>query len=265
MIASLMPWTLMSICSAVTPSVVPVTLKSMSPNASSLPRMSVSTANLPSLPVTRPIAAPATGALIGTPASISASVEPHVEAIEVDPFEVTHSDTTRMTYGKLFLARQDGHERSLGERAVADLAPARAAHRLVLARRIGRQVVVVQVALRLLGADGVDALDVGRRSERGDRQRLRLAAGEEPRAMRPRQEADLDRDRPDRLQVAAVHADALVEHQLADDLLVQQAGEVLARSAPPCAPRRSVRRPPRFEAPLRCERIALATVSLDRR
>jgi hypothetical protein len=47
----------------------------------------------------RPIAAPATGALIGTPASIRARVEPQVEAIEVEPLEVTHSLTSRMTYG----------------------------------------------------------------------------------------------------------------------------------------------------------------------
>ena len=39
-----MPVILMSICSAVTPSRVPQTLKSMSPRASSLPRMSDSTA-----------------------------------------------------------------------------------------------------------------------------------------------------------------------------------------------------------------------------
>ena len=91
MIASLMPWTLMSICRAVMPSRVPVTLKSMSPNESSLPRMSVRTANRPSGSLIRPIAAPATGALIGTPASISARVEPQVEAIEVEPFDVTHS------------------------------------------------------------------------------------------------------------------------------------------------------------------------------
>ena len=99
MIASLMPWTLMSICRAVMPSRVPVTLKSMSPNESSLPRMSVRTTNRPSGSLIRPIAAPATGALIGTPASMSASVEPHVEAIDVEPFEVTHSLTRRMTYG----------------------------------------------------------------------------------------------------------------------------------------------------------------------
>jgi hypothetical protein len=92
-----MPLTLMSIWRAVIPSEVPVTLKSMSPNASSLPRMSVRTANRPSASLMRPIAAPATGALIGTPASMRASVEPHVAAMEVDPFDVTHSLTRRMT------------------------------------------------------------------------------------------------------------------------------------------------------------------------
>ncbi len=38
---------------------------------------------------------PATGALIGTPASISESVDPHTDAIEVEPFELSTSDTTR--------------------------------------------------------------------------------------------------------------------------------------------------------------------------
>ena len=142
------------------PSDVPVTLKSMSPNASSLPRMSVRTANLPSSPLTRPIAAPATGALIGTPASMSASVEPQVEAIDVEPLDVTHSLTTRMTYGNSSCGGQDRDQGTLGERAVADLAPARTTHRLVLAGAVGRHVVVVEVALGLLRADRVDALHV---------------------------------------------------------------------------------------------------------
>ena len=38
---------------------------------------------------------PATGALIGTPASISDSVEPHTDAIEVEPFDASTSETTR--------------------------------------------------------------------------------------------------------------------------------------------------------------------------
>ena len=34
---------------------------------------------------------------MGTPASISAMLEPHTEAIELDPFDSVISDTTRMT------------------------------------------------------------------------------------------------------------------------------------------------------------------------
>ncbi len=49
---------------------------------------------LPSL--IKPIAMPATGALIGTPASISESVEPHTDAIEVEPLDDMTSLTTRM-------------------------------------------------------------------------------------------------------------------------------------------------------------------------
>ena len=38
---------------------------------------------------------PATGSLIGTPAAISDSVEPQTDAMEVDPFEASTSETTR--------------------------------------------------------------------------------------------------------------------------------------------------------------------------
>ena len=68
-----------------------------------------------------------------------------------------------------------------------------------------------------------------RGAQRGDGQRLRLAAREEAGAVRARQEADLDRDGPDGVHVAAVHADALVEHQLAHGLLVEQRGQAAAR------------------------------------
>jgi hypothetical protein len=47
-----------------------------------------------------PIATPDTGALIGTPASISASVEPHIDPMDVEPLDDKASDTTRMVYGK---------------------------------------------------------------------------------------------------------------------------------------------------------------------
>ena len=49
----------------------------------------------------RPIATPATGALVGTPASISDKLVPQTLAIELEPFDSVISDTTRMTYGNV--------------------------------------------------------------------------------------------------------------------------------------------------------------------
>src|SRR6266403_1052727 len=123
------------------PSRVPATLKSMSPRLSSTPWMSVSTADLPSR-MTRPIAMPATGALIGTPASISA----------------------------------------FGQSHVTNLAPARAAQRARLTDRERWEVVVVHVTLELVRRKAVQLLLVGHRAQRRDRQRLRLSSCEKTRA-----------------------------------------------------------------------------------
>ena len=61
--------------------------------------MSVSTATLsPSL--ISPIAIPATGALTGTPASISAIEPAHTVAIDELPFDSRMSLTIRIVYGK---------------------------------------------------------------------------------------------------------------------------------------------------------------------
>ena len=38
---------------------------------------------------------PATGAVIGTPASISASVDPQTDPIEVEPFDIARRETAR--------------------------------------------------------------------------------------------------------------------------------------------------------------------------
>ena len=133
-----------------------------------------------------------------------------------------------MTYGNSSWVGRTGHERPLGEVAVADVAPAGPAHHLVLAGAVGREVVVVEVALLGLGADRVDALDVRGRAERGDRQGLGLTAGEQAGAMGARDEPDLDRDRADVGQAAAVDADALVEDELADGLLLDEAEQALA-------------------------------------
>src|SRR5258705_139460 len=91
----------------VTKSLVPADLKSISPNASSAPRMSVRVTKRRSVPPpstsmsseTRPIAMPATGAFSGTPALSSASVDAHTEPIDVEPLELSASDTWRMAYG----------------------------------------------------------------------------------------------------------------------------------------------------------------------
>src|SRR6266540_3522774 len=89
-----MPVSLVSSCSAVTNSRVPATLKSMSPKASSAPRMSVRVTNSPPSEI-RPMAMPPTGALMGTPASISDRVEAHTDAIEVEPLDDSTSETSR--------------------------------------------------------------------------------------------------------------------------------------------------------------------------
>ena len=60
--------------------------------------MSVSVTNVsPSAII--PIAIPPTGALIGTPASISESVDAHTLAIDVEPLEDSTSETSRSVYG----------------------------------------------------------------------------------------------------------------------------------------------------------------------
>src|SRR5437764_1214633 len=75
------PSIFVSSCSAVTTSAVPATLKSMSPNASSEPRMSVSAMYVP-LSKMRPMAMPATCSRIGTPASLSDSDDAHTEPVD---------------------------------------------------------------------------------------------------------------------------------------------------------------------------------------
>ena len=61
-----------------------------------MPWMSLRTAKRPSLSVTRPMAMPATGAFMGTPASIRAMLVPQTLPMEVLPLELSTSDTTRM-------------------------------------------------------------------------------------------------------------------------------------------------------------------------
>ena len=89
------PLILISICSAVIPSFVPATLKSISPIWSSRPWMSVRIVYLlPSGLVISPIAIPATGALIGTPAAIKLRHPEQIVAWLDEPLLSSTSDTT---------------------------------------------------------------------------------------------------------------------------------------------------------------------------
>jgi hypothetical protein len=88
----------MSIWTAVMPSTVPATLKSISPSASSRPWMSERTEYAPSLRMS-PIAMPPTCFLSGTPASISESVLAHTEPIDDEPLLSNVSETSRSVYG----------------------------------------------------------------------------------------------------------------------------------------------------------------------
>ena len=226
MISRLTPVILMSICRAVIPSCVPATLKSMSPRWSSAPWMSVRISySSPSL--TRPIAMPETGAVIGTPASISASVEPQTEPIDDEPFDSSVSETMRIVYGNVSVVGSTGLERPLCECTVADVAPLRRAHATRLSHRVGREVVVVHVAPVTLEREVVDALAFLRRAERQQRHDLRLAAGEEARAVGAGHDRHLDLDRADLRRSPAVGATLLDRDLLADEALVDRLARLL--------------------------------------
>jgi hypothetical protein len=90
-------------------------------------------------------------------------------------------------------------ERAPGELAVADFAPPRSAEASDFADRIRREVIVQHEVLVGEALQTVDHLLGVLGAERGRADRLRLAAGEERRAVRARQEADHALDRADRL------------------------------------------------------------------
>jgi hypothetical protein len=155
--------------------------------------MSVKTANC-SPRLTRPIATPATGASIGTPASNSAS-ESATVAIEEEPFDSRMSRRERVR--EVLVVRQHRQQRAAGQHAVADLAAARRAHELDLADAERREVVVEKELLGGLALVLLDDLGISLGAE-GDRgEPLGLAAGEERGAVGARQQAHLDRDRTD--------------------------------------------------------------------
>src|SRR6185369_9111622 len=97
-------------------------------------------------------------------------------------------------------------KRAPGELAVAGLTPRRSAEAPDFADRVGREVIVQHEALVGEALQPVDHLLGLLGAERGGDDRLRLAAGEERRAVGAREEAGADLDRANGLRVAAVDA-----------------------------------------------------------
>ena len=154
---------------------------------------------------------PATGAEIGTPASMSASVLPQTLAIEVEPFELTTSETSRIVYGNSSALGNHGKQRPLGEGAVTDVAAAGAAQAPHFTDAEWREVVMVDVALAIFRADRIEPLLLGGRAKRHDGDDLRLTTGEDRRAVGARKVASLDPDRSDLVGAPAIGARAVVE------------------------------------------------------
>src|ERR1700740_3291937 len=141
------------------------------------------------------MATPATGALVGTPASISASEVPHTLAIELEPFDSRISDTTRITYGNALMS------------GITALTPRRARLPWPISRRFGDPSMPVsptenggEVLCSMNGSprlprEAVKELRIAGGTERVHHERLRLPAREQRRAVGARQHPDLNPDR----------------------------------------------------------------------
>ena len=134
---------------------------------------------------------PATGAFRGMPASIIASEAPQTLAMDEEPFELGDLGDDADRVGEASALGQHRMHRAPGELAVADLAAAGRAHAAHLAHRVGREVIVQQEGFLVGAFERVDPLLVLAGAERGHHQRLRLAAGEQRRAVRARDDVDL--------------------------------------------------------------------------
>ena len=134
--------------------------------------------------------------------------------------------------GEGFGRRQHRADGAPGELAVADFAAAGRTHAAGLTDRIGREVVVEKELLLVHAGQAVDILLVLAGAERRNDERLGLAAGEQRRTVRARQDADFRDDLADRRQVAAVDAGLGVEDVPANDLglqFLEHRGDLLGR------------------------------------
>ena len=167
------------------------------------------------------MAMPAVGRFSGTPASISASDDAAHRRHRRRAVRLGDLRDDAQRVGELVMRRQHRTQRAPRQLAVTDIAAPRAAETAGLADRVGREVVVQQERFLVRARQRVDILLVLAGAERGDDQRLRLAAGEQRRAVCARQHAGLGDDVADGLQVAPVDALAGVEDVPANDLGLQ--------------------------------------------
>src|SRR5581483_8161721 len=123
--------------------------------------------------------------------------------------------------GKAVLGRQHRHQRALGEIAVADLAPARAAQKFHFADAERRKIVMQHEFFEVLADQGIDPLLVGSGAQGRHHQRLGFAAGKQRRAVGARQHLGFAGDRADVLQAAAVDAPLFLNHQTAKDVALE--------------------------------------------
>src|SRR5712691_7547305 len=113
--------------------------------------------------------------------------------------------------------RQNCHERALREPSVTYLATLGRAHATRLAGGVWRHVVMEHEALLVLAHQRVDDLLIAPGPERRHHQCLRFATGKERRAVRARQHAHANADRPNGAGVAAVDTRLAVQDLIAYD------------------------------------------------
>jgi hypothetical protein len=101
---------------------------------------------------------------------------------------------------------------------MADLTAARAAHASRLAHRIGGEVIVQHEILAVFTLEAVDHLLILAGAQRHHAQRLRLATGEQRRAVRARQHAHFGDDLTYCLGVAPVDAQPGIQDRIAHDI-----------------------------------------------
>src|SRR5262249_3193495 len=118
---------------------------------------------------------------------------------------------------ELVLGREQRGERAAGQVAVPDLAARRAAEELHFTDREGREIVVEHEALEGLALEVLDLLRLLRGAGGPGDAGLGLAAGEDGRAVRAREHAEVDGDGADGGELTPVEALPFLGDDVAED------------------------------------------------